>query len=274
MPARRFVMPRLLPRRLRSLHTLVLVLLLGLCGWLGWVWYRGSSFVRVEHVTVTGLSGPDVRRISTALTDTALRMTTLNIDVEKLEAAVSQYAFVEALTVTSHGAHDVSISVDERVPVAYVSVGGRRQLVDADGLLLPSTTARHGSLPVIPLAEAPSSDTITAPAARAAVAVLAAAPYRLLGHVTQVTSSSAHGAIVQLRQGPALYFGPSSQLARKWIAAVAVLQSRYAAGAAYIDLTDPERPAPGVAVSPDQAAALGLASAGTSGTGNTTSSTG
>ena len=45
--------------------TLVLVLVLALCVWLGWLWYRSSSFVKVEHVTVAGLSGPDIPRSAT-----------------------------------------------------------------------------------------------------------------------------------------------------------------------------------------------------------------
>ena len=71
---RRFTMPRVLPRRLRSLHTLVLVLALVLVAWLGWLWYRGSAFVRVQRVTVTGLSGPDVPQIRNALSSAALAM--------------------------------------------------------------------------------------------------------------------------------------------------------------------------------------------------------
>ncbi len=75
--------PGCLPRRLRSLHTLVLVLVLLLIGWLGWTWYRSSSFVKVDSVKVTGLSGPDVPQIRDALTAAALQMTTLNVDMRE-----------------------------------------------------------------------------------------------------------------------------------------------------------------------------------------------
>ncbi|HEX3616734.1 MAG TPA: cell division protein FtsQ/DivIB [Solirubrobacteraceae bacterium] len=256
---RRFTVPRLLPRRLRSLHTLALVLALLAIGWLGWLWYRGSSFVRVQHVTVTGLSGPDVPQIREALSSAALEMTTLNVSIAKLETAVSRYGYVERLTVTGAGAHGLVIHVVEQVPVALVQSGGQSQIVDADGYLLPSTAA-HGTLPTVPLKNPPDEQSVTAPGARAAIAVLAAAPYALLAHVTYATSSNAHGVIVQLRSGPQIYFGPSVELARKWTAAVAVLQNKDSAGAAYIDVSDPMRPAAGVAVSASQATALGLAS--------------
>lgn len=265
---RRFSLPRLLPRRVRSPHTLALVLATVLIGWLGWTWYRGSSFVEVQHVTVTGLTGPDVAQIRQNLTSAALTMTTLEVNLAKLEATVARYAYVQRLTVTGQGAHGLLIHVDERVPVAVVQSGGRTQIVGADGQLLPAATT-HGALPTVPLPSS-TAGAITAPGARAAITVLAAAPYALLAHVSSATSSSAHGVIVQLRNGPQLYFGPNTQLAGKWAAAVAVLQSRDSAGAGYIDLTDPQRPAPGSGVSAQRAASMGLAAgASTSATGST-----
>ena len=270
----RYSMPRLLPRRIRSLHTVVLVLAVALFAWLGWLWYRGSSLVKVEHVSVTGLSGPDVPQIRDALSSEALQMTTLDISIAKLESAVSQFSYVRQLTVTGRGAHGVLIHVVEQVPVATVQVGDQSDVVDGSGALLPGATP-HGALPTVPLAIAPDGSVITAPGPRAAVAALAAAPYRLLAHITSATSTSAHGVIVQLRDGPQLYFGQPSQLRQKWTAAVAVLQNKNSVGASYIDVTDPQRPAPGTGVSPSQANALGLASgAPTNPTGTSTNASG
>ncbi len=271
---RRFALPRLLPRRLRSLHTLVLVLVVVLIGWLGWTWYQSSSFVKVESVKVTGLSGPDVPQIRDALTAAALQMTTLNVDMAKLEASVSAYSYVHTLTVTSSGRHAVVIQVAERVPVAFLESGSSRRLVDADGAFLSNSTPVRGALPVVPVSSAQGSGSVSAPGARAAVAVLAAAPYALLSHIASATSSTMHGVIVQLRHGPQLYFGPSVQLAQKWAAAVAVLQNSDSVGASYIDVTDPGRPASGAGVSPSQAAALGLAVPGSSTTTGTAGTTG
>jgi cell division protein FtsQ len=233
------------------------------------VWYRGSSFVKVERVTVSGLSGPDVPQIRDALSSAALDMTTLNVSIAKLEAAVSQYGYVERLTVTGEGAHRILIRVVEQVPVALVQIGGETQVVDADARLLPSSTA-HGALPTVPLRTAPDGEAITTSGARAAIAVLAAAPYSLLAHVAGATSSGAHGVIVQLRSGPQIYFGAAAQLAQKWTAAVAVLQNKGSSGASYIDVTDPLRPVAGAGVSGSQAAALGLASGATADTTTTT----
>ena len=147
--------------------------------------------MKVESVKVTGLSGPDVPQIRDALTAAALQMTTLNVDIAKLEAAVSQYSYVHALTVTSSGAHAVVIHVAEQVPVAYVRPAGSSEVVDADGACLPSsTTVSRRAACGSGRARRSGGSTVSGPGARAAVAVLAAAPYALLAHIASATSSS------------------------------------------------------------------------------------
>ena len=140
--------------------------------------------------------------------------------------------------------------------MALVNIGGNQQVVDADGRLMPDTTITHGALPLVPISAPPAGTTITEAGPRAAIAVLAAAPYALMAHIENATSTSAHGVIVQLRHGPQLYFGQSSQLHQKWQAAVAVLQNHDSAGARYIDVTDPQRPAAGAGVSARAGGAL------------------
>jgi len=270
---RRFVMPRLVPRRVRSLHTVALLLVIAAVGWLGWTWYRSSSFVKVEHVTVTGVSGPDVVQIRRALTTAALGMTTLNMNISQLQQAVSGYAYVQALTVTRHGAHSVGIAVSEEIPVALVEIDGSGEVVGANGALLPNTTIPHGALPTVPTDAAPAANRITEKSASAAIRVLAAAPYSLLSHIASATTSSTHGVVLQLRSGPQLYFGPASDLRAKWTATTAVLQDKGSAGAGYIDVTDPQRPAAGVELKTSQAAALGLASPSTTTTAQTSQGT-
>jgi cell division septal protein FtsQ len=200
-------------------------------------------------------------------------MTTLNVSISKLEAAVSQYGYVERLMVSGAGAHGLVIHVVEQVPVASVEVGSQSQVVDAGGYLLRSTTI-HETLPTVPLKNPPDGQSVTATGARAAIAVLAAAPYALLTHVESATSSSAHGVIVQLRNGPKIYFGPAGQLAQKWTAAIAVLQNKDSSGAAYVDVSDPMHPAAGVGISPSRATALGLASSAITSSSNTVSAGG
>jgi cell division septal protein FtsQ len=236
-------LPRLRANKLRILMGLVaIVMVVGL----GWLWYRDSSFVKIRHVTVAGLSGPDIPQIRGALEQTALTMTTLNVQVAKLDAAVSEYSAVHSLSVTTEGHHAILIRVNEQVPVASVSSGGELVVVDGSGQLMPQSTAAHGVLPTLSLSSSPSGDQITAAGTLASLHVLQAAPYQWLAHIRTVTTSAAHGVIVHLRKGPEVYFGPANQLAAKWTALDAVLRNSGSAGAQYIDVSDPQRPAAGV----------------------------
>ncbi len=101
------------------------------------------------------------------------------------------------------------------------------------------------SLPTIPLSVPPGGSRLSDPAALGAVGVLAAAPYQLLGRITQVTTDASRGLTVSLRNGPTIYFGDAGRLPSKWVAAIAVLGDSGSAGATYLDVSDPARPVAG-----------------------------
>jgi cell division protein FtsQ len=234
---------RLRPRiSVRGVAIVVLVLVVLGCGWL---WFRDSSLVAIKQVRVTGLSGPNVPQIRRDLTSAAKLMTTLDLDVSRLDGAVSQFPDVRSLQVSTSFPHGVEIRVVEQVPVATIEAGGGATVVDTEGALLAHPPSLPGPLPTIPLRTAPDGGLVTAAGARAAIAALAAAPYSLITHIANATSTTAHGVIVQLRNGPQIYFGSTAELPAKWAAALAVLDQSSAAGAAYIDVSDPRRPAAG-----------------------------
>lgn len=213
---------------------------------LGFLWFRDSSLVSVNRVEVTGLSGPSVARIRDALLHSALTMTTLDVDVAQLRRAVGLYPDVRALTVSSQFPHGLVIHVDEEIPVAAVTIGGRRWAVDGAGSVLRAPVRSDGRLPTVTAGpgDAPGG-RLTDSGERAALAVLGAGPFRLLAHVASAAYTSGHGVVVKLRNGPNLLFGTRTQLRAKWDAAVAVLGASSSAGASYIDVSDPARPAAG-----------------------------
>jgi cell division protein FtsQ len=210
----------------------------------GWFWVRDSSLVAVKQVTISGASGPDAAQISSVLSAAARNMTTLDVRMDQLRMAVAPYPVVKDLRVTTQFPHGLRIRVIEQVPVAVVVVAGRQVPVAGDGTLLHDVVS-SGSLPTIPVSAPPGGSRLTEPDALHAVALLAAAPYQLLAHVGQVTTVASHGLVVSLRSGPAIYFGDQSLLPAKWTAAVAVLADAGSTGAAYIDVSDPGRPAAG-----------------------------
>ncbi len=223
-----------------------------------WVWLRDSSFVAVKRVTVTGVSGPEAGPIRQALGLAAHNMTTLDVHLGQLRTAVAPYPVVKGLKVSTQFPHGMRIHVIEQLPVGAVLAGGQTIAASADGTLLHDVPT--GSLPTVPLPSLPGGSRITDQAALDALALLAATPQRLEARISQVTTTSPHGLVVQLRSGPAIYFGAPSEFGAKWVAATEVLAAPSSAGAAYIDVTDPARPAAGVGA--EALAAAGLATTG------------
>ena len=233
-------------RRLGRRGRLALVLGLALVGLLvgGWFLFRDSPLVSASHVTVEGESGPDAARIRQALQSAAHTMSTLDVDMSRLRSAVAPYPIVRDLEVSSQFPHGLRIHVVEQLAVGAIDVGGRKVPVAPDGTLLHDLVAAR-SLPLIPLRVSPGGARVTDSSALGAIRLLAAAPHRLRSKVTQVSTVTGHGLVAQLRDGPALYFGDTSDLGAKWLAASAVLADAGSNGASYIDVTDPGRPAAG-----------------------------
>jgi cell division protein FtsQ len=257
-PARRV---RRLPRPGPRFLVVVVAVLALAAG--GWVWLRSSSLVAVQRVTVIGVSGPDAGQIRSALIDAARSMTTLNVKMGSLRTAVEPYPVVKQLHVSTGFPHRMRIEVVEQVPVAMISAAGRQTTVSADGTLLHDT-AVTGALPTISVDVTPGGTHVTG-VALSEVRLLAAAPYALLAKVAEVSSDAAHGLVAQLRNGPKLIFGTGGDVSAKWISAVAVLADSSSAGAPYIDVTVPARPAAG-AGSDTGGAPAGTSVQGASGT--------
>ncbi|MBI5105992.1 MAG: FtsQ-type POTRA domain-containing protein [Solirubrobacterales bacterium] len=214
------------PRGLVWIAALVALLAAGL------LWFRDSSFVRVEKVVVTGLSGPEAPKVQALLSDAARDMTTLHVDEGQLRAIVEPYPVVEGLEVESDFPHGLRIVVHERTPVAVVADGESRTPVAADGTLLRGAAPRD--LAVVPLRVAPAGDRISDRRTRLAVAALAAAPEALRERVTRASFGRDGGLVLDLADGPDLRFGTGDRLAAKWAAATAVLADESSAGAVYL----------------------------------------
>jgi cell division protein FtsQ len=228
----------------------------------GWLWLRDSSLVAVRQVTITGVTGPDAGSIRTALTLAARNMTTLDVRVGQLRTAVAPYPVVKDIEVSAQFPHRLRIRVVEDLPVGALVAGGHAIAASGDGTVLHDVPT--GSLPSIPVGLLPGGSQVTDPSALDALALLADAPPRLTSRIAQVAASPPHGLVVQLRSGPSLYFGDNADLDAKWVAASEVLGDPSSAGASYIDVTDPSRPAAGA--SPAAVAAAGLATSGAGGT--------
>jgi cell division protein FtsQ len=235
------------------------VLLLG-----GWLWLRDSSLVAVRDVEVTGAGSSEEPRIRSALEEAGLDQTTLHVRKGALRDAVSGYASVAGLRVSTDFPHTMRIEVVEHKPVAVLEIGDEKVPATGSGLLLRGVAA-DGDLPTIRMDAAPTGEHVTNANARTALRIAASAPARLRARVLRLWTGP-KGMMLTLADGPDLIFGDAVDARRKWLAAARVLAAPEAAGATYLDLRIPERvaagglapvttatptPAPGTAVVPN-----------------------
>ena len=264
-------------RRLSRRARLALLATVALCILLAgaWTWFRNSPLVAVQQVTVSGQSGADAGQISAALDSAARTMSTLDVQLGRLRRAVAPYPVVKDIRVTTQFPHGMHIEVIEHVAVGAIDAGGQKVAVAPDGTLMRDVAVSQ-SLPTIPVSVAPAGTRVTTGPAAGAIKLLAAAPGELLPKISQVTTVAPHGLVAQVRGGPSIYFGDATHLSQKWIAAAEVLGDPGSAGAGYIDVTDPQRPAAGAGSDGQSTAdggSTGGASSGSSATGAATSGT-
>jgi cell division protein FtsQ len=207
------------------------------------LWLRDSPLVAVDRVTVTGLSGPESAHVTALLEDAAHDMTTLHVRGDQLRAVVEPYPVVKDLRVQTDFPHGMTITIVENTPVAAVMADGAKTPVAGDGRLLRGADQRL--LPIVPLRVAPGGDRVVDRTALHAIAALAAAPPALRDRVERASTTRQGGLTLTLDNGPELRFGGSDRVRAKWAAAAAVLADPGSAGAGYVDLRYPERPAAG-----------------------------
>ena len=231
-------------RRLRIALALVALLSGLLSG--GWLWLRHSSLAWVQRVQITGVHGPDARAIDAALSTAARRMSTLDVHVGALRAAVAPFAVVRDVQASGSFPHSLRIRVIVQPPIAALVAGASRSAVAADGVVL-GPGLLSGSLPSVEAGRVPASgQRVSDASASEALSVLGAAPAPLAGLVMRAYTG-ASGLTVVLRHGLSAYFGDASRPHAKWSSLALVLASPRSTGATYIDVRVPERPAAGFA---------------------------
>jgi cell division protein FtsQ len=229
-------------RRLRIAVLAALVALPALGG--GWLWLRHSSLVAVQHVRVSGVHGSDARAIEAALTGAARRMSTLDVSTSKLRAVVASYPVVGDVRVHASFPHGLSIEVIEQPPVATLMAGGVKTAVAADGVVLGEAHA-SSSLPTLSSeVQLTPGEHVREAALLGELTVLGAAP-KPLAKSTERAYAGSKGLTLVMHSGLRVYFGDASRPHAKWESLVRVLADPGSAGASYVDVRVPERPAAG-----------------------------
>ena len=238
-----------IPKRVKRWAVLLAIAALALGG-VYHFWFRDSALVKVKNVSVVGLSGPEAPKLRRALTQAALQQTTLHVNSKALHDAVSSAPEIRSIRVTSDFPHTLRIDVLENRPVAALIIsGGTRLPIAANGTLMPD--AKGADIPGINVRGMPGTvrpggqQRLNEPGIQRFVDVAAAAPEALLARATLIGVRKGDGLVVLLDHGPRIIFGDATRLDEKWAAAAGVLASQDSSGAAYVDVTLPERPVAG-----------------------------
>jgi cell division septal protein FtsQ len=237
--------PRLRVPRILRVHwkrrLVALALVLAVLGAAYFAWFRDSSLVRVERVTVEGLSTtPGAPQLRSRLVAEAKRMTTLHLDAAALHRLVAGHPVVHSIEARADFPHGLTIHVVENRPVALLSAGDRSVPVAADGTLLDGVEV-HTGLPTLETVGLPDGTRLAKGGALDRVTVAGAAPPALLERVESITIQPEKGFVAQIHDGPAIWLGGNSRLRAKWAAAAAVLAQESSVGASYVDVRIPHR---------------------------------
>jgi cell division protein FtsQ len=186
-----------------------------------------------------------------ALTHAAKQMTTLHVQTDRLESAVSDLPTVASVSADASFPHGLTIHVTERDPVLVATQGDQSVAVAADGTLLLGVKA-SGSLPQLQVESLPGSGKLSGPALAEALTI-GASPPELLPLIDRAAVTHDYGVVVTMRGGIELRFGTAGNQAQKWAAAAAVLADPSLTSLTYVDVRVPQRPAVGGSSNPTPA---------------------
>jgi cell division protein FtsQ len=207
------------------------------------LWFRNLSLFAIHDVTIRGATTNE-RQIKSAVEQVAGDMTTLHINDGELRDAVARFPTVASVGASTSFPHGLEVTITERLPVAFIRVGGQETPVSADGYLLHGANFDTKALPRIEGASAHGVRLDEDAAAQAAI--LGATPGPLKNRITASTwDDQRGGVVVDLKNGPEVRFGDGSRAQDKWEAAVAVLSGEERGSPTYLDVSVPDRPVSG-----------------------------
>lgn len=207
-------------------------------------WFKDSSLVGVEKVTVDGIDGPEEAQVTDALTRAGQGMTTLNVDETELAAAVSGFPTVVAIDTETDFPHGLTVHVTGRPPVLNASDGGPPVPVAGDGTLLRGVDTSEADLPALQVDSLPVKGKLEGqPLALAQVA--GAAPEPLRPFIKGLAVNEGDGIEVTLKGRIPVKFGDPGEAERKWDAVAAILANPQVKTLTHLDVRVPDRPSVG-----------------------------
>jgi cell division protein FtsQ len=201
---RRFARRQWRRRWLAWRYLLVLVVVLALVGGGIWaVWF--SSWLAVETIDVSGaqtVEASDIRARSGIDVGEPLA----RVDLASAERRVGALAVVRSVEVTRQWPNGVLISIEERVPIAVVEIGGRLRGMDADGVVFRDYKKAPPGLPRVV-----TSIGTTSAALKEAAKVISALPEELILIVDHVQVTTVDQISLALKDGRTVVWGSADE---------------------------------------------------------------
>jgi cell division protein FtsQ len=228
---RRFARRQWRRRWLAWRFVLVILLVALLIGGGVWaVWF--SSWLAVDQVEVSGAqtaSADDIR----ARADIETGQQLVRVDLAEAAARVRSMAVVKTVEVTRQWPDRILVSIEERVAIAVVDIGGRLRGMDAEGVVFRDYKRAPPGLPRVE-----TSIGTTSEALREAAAVISALPESLTLIVDHVLVETVDQISLVLRDGRVVIWGSSADSETK----AEVLEELLKTPAQVYDVSVPSRP--------------------------------
>jgi cell division protein FtsQ len=229
-------------RRLRLLVVVMLVAGVGVGGWFA----TQSRLLDLDHVEIAGV-GPAQAALIEAAMGLEYGIPLLDLDQSAIEAALTEIAWVESVTVARDWPGTINIGVVARQAVALMPRGdGSHVLVDADGVAIAVTpgTTFPSAMPIVAVRPEGSLGDTQVHAAPA-LAVVALLPDDLAAwvEVIKIDEAGLRPSVVLVLVGNATAdLGPAEDLDDKLDAVRAVLSGVELECLATIDARVPDHP--------------------------------
>jgi len=201
---RRFARRQWRRRWLALRYLLVLVLVLALVGTgIYGVWF--STWLAVQDIEVSGaqtVSASDIRARSGIEDGEPL----VRVDLATAERRIGALAVVRSVSVTRQWPHGILISIDERVAIAVVDIGGQLRGMDADGVVFADYEKPPPGLPRVE-----TSIGTTSAALKEAAKVVSALPQELSLLVDHVQVETVDKISLALKDGRTVIWGSAAE---------------------------------------------------------------
>jgi cell division protein FtsQ len=201
---RRFARRQWRRRWLAWRYVLVVVVVVALvAGGIYAVYY--SKWLAVEDIEVSGaqtVTAGDIRARSGIDDGEPL----MRVDLAGAERRIGALAVVKTVSVTRQWPHGVLISIQERVPIAVVDIGGQLRGMDEDGVVFRSYKQAPPGLPRVE-----TSIGTTSAALKEAAKVISALPQELSLQVDHVEVKSVDEISLVLKDGRVVVWGSADQ---------------------------------------------------------------